>query len=165
MYVDENGDTPWPFEHSVLAALTGITTIVSIANHVCSAIMGHKASKSVEDSYNEAEAKKAIETITGKDSVTINETNVYIENSYKIDSRYERILISKIITNMVDENGNKKTNRTTYGLAAEWYGHNVLAKYVIKSANTEHVNLDYKFKDNAWYTKLGTIILLSLGFL
>ena len=73
--------------------------------------------------------------------------------------------ISKIITNTVDENGKFRTNRTTFGLAAERCGHNALAHLHIMEENTEDVNLDYIFKDNAWYTEIGTVIFLGLGFL
>lgn len=84
-------------------------------------------------------------------------------DSYKITSRYDRIYISTIIQNTVKNDGSKYTNRSTYSLAAEWVGHNVLSRLNIKSKQTDDVNLDYNFEDNELLTKLGTVVLMILG--
>ena len=159
MYVDENGNIAgWLIGAIIIAAAI-------VVNHIVSAIEYGVASSKVNDKYTKEEADAAIEEITGKDSVSITKNEVFIQNSEKIKSRYDRILISKIITNTVDENDNYITNRTTYGLAAEWCGHNTLAHLNIMYENTAHVNLDNEFKRNKWYTEIGTSILLALGFL
>ena len=120
----------------------------------------------VEETYTKEEAKEAIETITGKDTVTFNDTNVEIKDSNDIHLRYNRIKISKILTNTVDEDGNNITSRTTYGMASEWLGHNLLYNtYIYRTDRTKNVNLDYQFKDNEKYTRIGTGFLLGIGML
>ena len=101
---------------------------------------------------------------THKGKIEISSKQLYIENSYDV-SRYKRILISKIYKNTVDSAGNKLTNRSVYSLAAEWAGHNLLAKLHIDEGSTEHVNLDSKFHNNKWYTEVGTVLLMILGVL
>ena len=70
---------------------------------------------------------------------------------------------SKIIQNTVDENETKYTNRSTYGLAAEWFGHNLLCSVGYNpNEQTSNVNLDYDFKNNSSFTEFGTIVSMVL---
>ena len=75
---------------------------------------------------------------------------------------YDRIKVAKIMQNTVDETGKNITNRTVYDLSAEWLGHNAV-NYIYDNASTRNVDLNSKFKDNAWYTEVGTVILMLLG--
>ena len=142
-----------------------VAIIATIVNHLISIDLSKKAEENVKDKYTKEEAKKVIEQITGEGTVVFGEKAVNITDSNRIDSRYERILISKIIQNTVDENGNYLTYRSTYSLSAEWYGHNILSSLGIANSSTDHVDLDYEFKDNEFYTELGTLILMFLGML
>lgn len=133
-------------------------------NHAVNGIMSLVANSQIKDKYTEEEAKEEIEKITGKETVDIKDSYVEILNSVNIKSRFQRIKISKIIKNTVNEEGNKLTKRTTYGLASEWLGHNLFNR-IHDDVTTQNVNLDYEFKENAWYTKAGTIALMIFGCL
>ena len=148
----------------VVIAIVAVVAVVAVVNHVSNAIMSAKANSEVETEYTEEEAKIAIENITGENTVKFYDTNVEISNSDEVKSRYDRIKISKIIQNTVDSEGAKITSRTTYSLAAEWFGHNAF-NFVKDSDRTRNVNLDYQFKDNDWYTEVGTVLFMILGFL
>ena len=115
-------------------------------------------------------AIKAIQDIlgdeyTGKVILDYKSKILHIEDSYKIHSRYKRILISKIYQN-TEENGNKYTQRTTYGLSAEWAGHNIVS-WILPGENrrTDDVDLDSIFGNNEVYTQYGTVFLAILGVL
>ena len=159
---DPIGFFSWGIPILIISVVAIIATIV---NHLISIDLSKKAEENVKDNYTKEEAKKAIEQITGEGTVVFGEKAVNITDSNRIDSRYERILISKIIQNTVDENGNYLTYRSTYSLSAEWYGHNILSSLGIANSSTDHVDLDYEFKDNEFYTELGTLILMFLGML
>ncbi|MFA7435686.1 MAG: RHS repeat-associated core domain-containing protein, partial [Bacilli bacterium] len=158
MHVDPNGNAWWSI------ALIALTTVV-VVNHIVSVVEILIADSKVEDSYTIKEAKAEIEKITGENTVSFNDSNVEIENSKDIHSRYERIIISKIIKNTVNNEGNKLTYRSTYSLSSEWAGHNILALFKIKSERTDNVNLDYDFSTNDRLTKVGTVALEILGWL
>lgn len=134
-------------------------------NHIISTIECAVADSKVQDSYSEEEAVKAIEAITGEKTVFFHKDNVEIKGSNKIRSRYKRIYISKIIQNTVKEDGSKRTNRSTYSLAAEWFGHNFLSDLNIMSASTDDVNLDYNLYNNEPPVRDGIILLMMLGCL
>lgn len=159
---DPIGFFSWGIPILILSVVAIIATIV---NHLISIDLSKKAEENVKDKYTKEEAKKVIEQITGEGTVVFGEKAVNITDSNRIDSRYERILISKIIQNTVDENGNYLTYRSTYSLSAEWHGHNILSSLGIANSSTDHVDLDYEFKDNEFYTELGTLILMFLGML
>ena len=93
--------------------------------------------------------------------ISFNENSVKIVNSNQIDSRYERIKVSKIIENTYDD-GTKITQRTAFDLSAEWYGHNVINS-IYDNDRTRDVDLDYSFSDNKTYTIIGTLVLLIYG--
>lgn len=148
-------------------ALLAVVVAV-IVNHIVSLIQIAIADQNVEKSYTKEEAEVAIREVLGNDyegEVKIDDKNLHIDNSASVHSRYDRILISKIYQNTVDENGKKLTHRSTYSLSAEWAGHNILASFGIKETQTKHVDLDANFEDNAWYTILGTWICELLGVL
>ena len=45
-------------------------------------------------------------------------------------------------------------------------GHNLLYNtYIYRTDRTKNVNLDYQFKDNEKYTRIGTGFLLGIGML
>ncbi|MBO5335414.1 MAG: hypothetical protein J6A87_05490 [Clostridia bacterium] len=143
-----------------------VAVVAVVVNHIVSIAECNKAEKEVEDEYTIDEAETAIEEVLGDDyqgKVTITEDQLYIKDSDQITSRYDRILISKIYQNTVDSEGNKLTDRTTYGLAAEWSGHNFMAFFGAKRAID--LNLDSRFRDNAWYTEWGTVALMIIGAL
>ncbi len=124
------------------------------------------ADQNTKDSYTIEEAEQAIKEIVGDNEVKIDNNQLFIEDSWQIRSREDRILVSTIFTKTVDENGNKLTNRSVENLSAEWVGHNILVNSGIYSKpQTQDVNLDCKFLDNAFYTVIGTIILQGLGIL
>ena len=160
MYVDPTGEIAgW------VAAIIVMVAVVAV-NHLISGIECAVADANVEGTYTIEEAKKAIEEITGTDTVTFGDNNVQINDSYNIHSRYDRIKISKIIQNTVDDKGNKLTDRTTYGLSAEWVGHNLMYNlHIMRNNRTEHVNLDFNFKDNDGLTEFGTVCLMIVGWL
>ena len=53
-------------------------------------------------------------------------------------------------------------HRSAHDLAAEWQGHNVHYAFT-KSESSKHVDLDFDFKTNKWYTKVGTIFFRIIG--
>ena len=62
--------------------------------------------------------------------------------------------------------GSKLTNRTTYGLAAEWLGHNITYNPKTNTpSNAKDVDLDYNFYNNETKTIIGTICLMIVGWL
>ena len=148
-----------------MATAIAVTATAMAVNHGVSLIMCAVADRNVKDSYTIDEAIAEIEKITGEGTVTFNGGDVEIKSSYKIKSRYKRILISKIIKNTIDEDGNKITNRTIYGLAAEWVGHNFISLFSDVNVQTDNVNLDKNFWDNQHLTIGGTIGLMFFGFL
>ena len=163
MNIDPSGNFPWLAIGIAALILVGSILIV---NHGVSLIECAIVESKIKDTYTKEEAKEKIEEITGKDTVNFSETNLEIKNSFEIKSRYQRILIFKIIHNTVNEDGKKYTSRNIYGLSAEWVGHNVLVHTGIKNTHqTRNVNLDYNFSDNDFLTEFGTIALMILGVL
>ena len=167
MYVDPTGELFGILSIIAAKALIKIVVAVAIAvtvNHAVTAIECAIAESKVEDEYTKEEAIEKIEEITGKDTVTVGDGGVRIENSNEIRSRYEQIYVSKILQNTVDSEGEKYTNRTTYGLMAEWAGHNFLYNYYLyRDESVQHVDLNYDFWDNEWYTIIGTIGISLFG--
>ena len=161
MYVDPTGEIAgWLIAKIIVAVVVAAIAV----NHLVSGIECAIAESNVEDEYTKDEAKAAIEEITGEDTVTFGENSVQIKNSYNVKSRYDRIKVSKIIQNTVDEEGSKLTNRTTYGLAAEWLGHNITYNPKTNTpSNAKDVDLDYNFYNNETKTIIGTIALMIIG--
>ena len=171
MYVDPTGEffsllLVAKIVVAVVKVAVTIAAVAIVADHAVSGIECAIAESEVEDEYTEDEAEAAIEEITGEDTVTFGDNSVRIEDSYNIHSRYDRIKVSKIIKNTVDEKGNRLTNRTTYGLSAEWAGHNIMYNTGSeRTDSTQHVDLDYVFDNNKPKTKFGTICLMIVGWL
>ena len=164
MFTDETGAiAKW----AIALIATGVIIAV---NHIISLVECAIADTKVKDRYTQDEAIKAIQDIlgdeyTGKVILDYKSKILHIEDSYKIHSRYKRILISKIYQN-TEENGNKYTQRTTYGLSAEWAGHKIVS-WILPGENrrTDDVDLDSIFGNNYEYTKYGTVLLAILGVL
>ena len=177
MYVDPNGEfliltllaiSPIIVAVGTPVATTAATSAIAFTavNHIASGIQYANVDSKVEENYTKEEAKEAIEEITGEDTVTFGAKGVNIKDSYEISSRYDRIMVSKIIKNTVDEDGVSITNRTTYGFSAEWLGHNIAYNWdIIRNERTKDVDLDYDFSTNDNLTKIGTIGLIILGVL
>ena len=136
-----------------------------IGAHIENAYLIDKAEKKAKKTYTREEADIAIEQITGEGTVEIGTSDVFIKDSCEIKSKEDRIYISTIIANTVDEKGNKLTDRSVYSLSAEWRGHNIFSNLNIWSSSTDDVNLDYDFSENETSTKVGTILLMILGWL
>ena len=138
--------------------------VISAGIHIFTVFQYLSVSSEADDTYTEDEAISAIKKITGLDDVRLEGTALYIGESNKV-SRRNRILISSILKNTVNDNGEKYTKRGVYGLSAEWAGHNALSAFHIMSKGTDNVDLDYNFWNNAWYTKAGTTFLIAIGWL
>ena len=160
MHIDPNGNAWW-WIVTAAAALTAVAI-----NHIISVAQCSKADKVVEDTYTTEEAIAAIEEVLGdehKGKVKIENGVLSIIDSDKVTSRYDRILISKIFQNTVDEKGNKLTNRTTYGLAAEWALHNFASRLGIKKEHSKDVDLDGIFQKNKGSVRLATVLWMVIG--
>lgn len=145
----------------VFAAVAGAI----IGTHIENAYLIDKAEKKAKKTYTREEADITIEQITGEGTVEFKKSYVFIKNSCDIKSKEDRIYISTIIANTVDEEGNKLTDRSVYSLSAEWRGHNILSFFNIRSSSTDDVNLDYDFSENETLTEVGTVLLMILGWL
>ena len=155
MYYDPSG--------RFLIALIVVGAIIGA--HIENAYLIDKAEKKVNKTYTREEADIAIEQITGEGTVEFKKSYVFIKNSCDIKSKEDRIYISTIIANTVDEKGNKLTDRSVYSLSAEWRGHNILSFFNIRSSSTDDVNLDYDFSENETLTEVGTVLFMILGWL
>ena len=156
MYVDPTGELA-----PVLIA-AGIIVLAIGINHLINGIMACTAENEIEEVYTQDQAESAIEEILGNDTVDFRAGDVQITDPSET-SRYDRIKISKILQNTTDSNGNQIVPRTTYGLSSEWLGHNLVYN-VTKSDQTKYVNLDHSFSDNEPLTKIGSVLLMILGF-
>ena len=160
--VDPTGQLAWWAICLIVLAVIGSAVVIDHAVSVVETVVAGAVAK---DSYTEDEADAAIEAITGANTVKFKDDNVEIRDSDKITSRYQRIYISTIISRTVRENGELYTNRSVYSLSAEWVGHNIMNIFNGGTDQTKNVNLDYIFSNNAKLTKVGTVILMLLGWL
>ena len=161
--IDPTGEA-WHGGTLDIVVCVAVVVVAVAVNHAVNGIMSAMVDNEIDDTYTKDAAKAEIEKITGEGTVNFLNTNVQINNSANVHSRYDRIKVSKIIQNTVDDDGNNITDRTTYGLSAEWFGHNVI-NFFNGTERTRNVNLDYRFKDNEWYTEAGTILFMILGCL
>ena len=157
MFVDPNGDS-WVL-FGIIVALVSAVHVIARVNHTINMYNEYQIDQEIEDSYTEETAQEAINQIAdnyGEDiRVVFRENDVMINNSYKIDSRYDRQKISMIISRT------GVTNREYDNLSAEWYGHNVIEIFK-PSESTKHVNLDYT-EDERPLIRFGTNLLEFLG--
>ena len=64
------------------------------------------------------------------------------------------------------KDGKRITNRSAYDLAAEWRIHNISSAILpSKRGQSDHVDLDTRFKHNQTYTEIATIIAICFGLL
>ncbi len=172
-----------PVMHSDPTGHFGILTLIVgvVASIVAGVVLGNahrvdvaqnKVDSMLQDmgvnSFSEEQAENLVAEITAKyntDEVSVGklefkDDNAYIENSYLVTSTEDRLLISAIIRNTQDS-GKYFTRRSIQSLSAEWFIHNVASAFLPNRRNSsDHVNLDYDFKNNKIGTRIATIIAL-----
>ena len=102
----------------------------------------------VKSSYTPEEATAEINGIlksySSTGGVSFGSESVHLEDSYTVDSRYDRQKVSTIIRNT------GLTERSVTNIAAEWKFHNIAYDLNIKRASAEDADIDY-VKDPRWY--------------
>ena len=153
------------FAVSIIPAIMGAAMLALGINAVVTDIEIQKAQKATKESYSREEAIVAIQEIVGEKKVTPYSTNLEIENSMEIKSRYKRILVSTILSKTKNDDGTPITNRSVYNMSAEWLLHNIASAFHYKKTQSDTLNLDYDFNDNHNDTKALTLLLEGLWLL
>ena len=145
------------------ALTTSVFVGVAMANDVVNTSNEHKINKEIQPKYDTPEEgceaiNKIISIYSTDDAqviarpITGENMGIHIENSYLVDSRYDRQKVSKII-----ENIGLSPNRDYDSFSAEWNLHNfvysILPNGLSWSIKAKHVDLDYN-GDPRWYVAL-----------
>jgi len=147
-----------PVETAVLISANGAQTAGKVLEKVGIFIPGYsyisvandqkRIDSEVQSSYTPAEATAEINGILGNYSetsyVSFGSEGVHLEDSYMVDSRYDRQKVSTIIRNT------GLTERSVINIAAEWKFHNVAYDLNIKKESAEDADIDY-VEDPRWY--------------
>lgn len=116
----------------------------------------------VKPHYTKEEATQEINGILQNYSdtckISFGGSSVDINDSYLVNSRYDRQKVSTIIHNT------GVTQRSTISLAAEWKFHNVAYDLNIMRASAKDASLDY-VADPRWYVNTVTDILATLKWI
>lgn len=152
----------WPQNlGDLLVKVVARVIVTTVKNHIINAVNKRKINKEIQTSYSKETAKEEIDEILhnyGDDvNATFNDSGVEIENSIKVNSRYDRQKISTIITRT-----ESVTNREYDVLSAEWLFHNMAYALHIKRDSAISANLDYT-KDSRWYVICVTDLLEIFG--
>ena len=161
MFIDPTGDFPWLVIGIIVAVVTAVVAIPTTVNHIVNAVNYSKIDDELQDSYTEEEGIEEIEkTLSEYDGckVYLNESGIKIENSYKVNSRYDRQKVSEILNRM------GITDREYDNMSAEWLGHNVTYWVVpFTRDSTKSVDLEYT-KDPRPVVNAVTKIMEILGW-
>ena len=142
-------------------------TISVVVNHVDNGINYANIEKKIQPSYTQEEAKNAIVPIVQKydagSQVSFDDAkqSVKITNSNQVTSKYDRQMISSILSRTEGYQG-----RSAYSYAAEWKLHNDASRafFGIKGIydRAKDVDLD-AHNDGRWYVRLGTVFYMIIG--
>ena len=161
MFTDPTGDFPWLVIGIIVAVVAAVVAIPTTVNHIVNAVNYSKIDDELQDSYTEEEGIEEIEkTLSEYDGckVYLNESGIKIENSYKVNSRYDRQKVSEILNRM------GITDREYDNMSAEWLGHNVTYWVVpFTRDSTKSVDLEYT-KDPRPVVNAVTKIMEILGW-
>jgi len=168
MRIDTLGNKWWKYLiAAVIAPVVPSVSTAMVVNEAVNDTNENKIEDQIADTYSKRQAEIEINALLEKyctDNVTVkitfNKSGATIENSYLVESRFDRQRISMILSRVV-ENGNYVFARDYENISAEWIGHNVI-NYVDSDKGTESADLDY-VQDGRRYVRVISSILAIVG--
>lgn len=148
----------------LLAIVDPVTAnLVATINKAVDLGMMAVANNQLQEQYTKDEAEDEIKKLSVSD-VNFYNNNVELVDSKDVNSRYNRLKTSMILTRTVNDDGSQITNRSAFDISAEILGHNMMYKEE-PTLQTKDANIDYVLTDNAAKTLFGTLVLVFFGFI
>ena len=157
MFTDPTGELPALAIVGIVAAAVVVTAVVVTGiNHITNAVMKSKIDDQLEESYTKEQAVEEIGKVVGVENISIDENGAQIKYSKDIESRYDRLYVSTILSRT------EGFDRSATNISAEWAGHNFVY-FFTHGDDVRDVDIEFQ-KDGRWGVRAATKALQILGW-